>query len=310
MRFSFSSAALLLFLTAAFACSKTNGGDGGNGGQIATTTDTGTGGAATTTTAAGTGGATTTSSSSTTTGTTGTGGSLPASTRVMYLHHSTGNVIWGGGVSEALDAYAADHGKSYAIEEQAYPDAPYPWQNYPYDYWHLWVENGGQAAAEGVPTLAELAQDHEVVVFKHCFPVSSIEADTGNADVTSGTQTLENYKLQYAALKDRLHQVPDKRFIVWTGAALRAADSSPEQGARARQFFTWVKQTWDEPGDNIFVWDFFELETEGGNFLAPSYADGDSHPSDAFAKTVAPYFVTRLVDVIEGRGDTGSLTGK
>lgn len=312
MRFSFSSAALLLSLTAAFACSKSNGGDGGKGGQTTAgttaTTDTGTGGAAATTTVdTGTGGATTTTSSTTTTG---AGGSLPASARAILLHHSTGGVIWGGGVSAALDAYAAAHGKSYAIEEQAYPDAPYPWQNYPYDYWHLWVEGGGQAAAEGVPTLAELAQDREVIVFKHCFPVSSIEADTGSADVTSATQTLENYKLQYAALKERLHQMPDKRFIVWTGAALREADSSPDQGARARQFFTWVKQVWDEPGDNIFVWDFFELETEGGNFLLPAYSAGDSHPSDAFAQAVAPSFVSRLVDVIEGRGDTGSLTGQ
>jgi hypothetical protein len=308
MRASFGvgAAVVLLSLAAVAACSK-NGGGGGDGGGQTSTGGASTGGAST-------GGASSTTDSGSPTGSTTTTSStepaLPSDARVIFLHHSTGGVIWGGGVSEALAAYDAAHGKTYAIEEQAYPDAPYPWQNYPYDYWHLWVESGGAAAAEGVPTLAELAQDHDVIVWKHCFPVSGIEADTGAPDLTSETKSLENYELQYAALKTLMRAMPDKRFLVWTGAALREADSTPEQGARARQFFTWVKQTWDEPGDNIFVWDFFELETEGGNFLQPAYATGDSHPSDAFAETVAPYFVNRLVDVIEGRGDTGSLTGK
>jgi hypothetical protein len=74
-----------------------------------------------------------------------------------------------------------------------------------------------------------------------------------------------------------------------------------------------VKEQWDEPGDNIFVWDFFELETEGGNFLLDQYstdAGGDSHPGDAFAQVAAPLFVNRLVRVIQGDGDTGSLTGQ
>ncbi len=79
------------------------------------------------------------------------GASLPPTTRVIYLHHSTGGVIWNGGVPQALTAYNAAHGTSYAIEELAYPKSPYPWANYPYDYWHLWVEDGGQAAAEGIP---------------------------------------------------------------------------------------------------------------------------------------------------------------
>jgi hypothetical protein len=219
-------------------------------------------------------------------------------------------VIWGGGVPENVDAYNTAHNTSYSIAETAYPDSPYPWANYPYDYWHLWVEGGtGQAAAVGVPTLESFTNANDVVVFKHCFPVSSIGADTGSPNIASSSQTLENYKLQYAALKTRLHQFPNKRFIVWTGAALRQADTTPEQAARAREFFTWVKTTWDEPGDNIFVWDFFELETEGGNYLTTANASGDSHPNNTFAQTVAPYFVTRLTDVIEGRGDTGSITG-
>jgi len=234
----------------------------------------------------------------------------PPAGDVILLHHSTGAVIWGGGVSAWVDSYNSAHSTSYAISELAYPDSPYPWQNYAYDYWHLWVQGGGQAETESVPTLCSLAQAHQVIVFKHCFPMSGIEADGPTPDITSEDKTVANYKLQYGAIKARLHEFPNNLFIVWTGAALRIEDSNAEQGARAREFFTWVKEQWDEPGDNIFVWDFFELETEGTNFLTPAHASTDSHPNDTFAQEVAPLFGQRLVNVLEGNGDSTSLTGQ
>jgi hypothetical protein len=146
-------------------------------------------------------------------------------------------------------------------------------------------------------------------VFKHCYPVSSIVADSGTASVSSENRSLQNYYLQYAALKTRMLQFPTKKFIVWTGAALRAADTTADQANRAKTFFDWVKSTWDQPGDNIYVWDFYSLETEGTLYLTPANASTDAHPNSAFATRVAPYFVKRLVDVIEGYGDTGSITG-
>jgi hypothetical protein len=239
-------------------------------------------------------------------------GSGPQEASVIFLHHSTGGVIWNGGVAAAIDDYNTEHDKSYDVTEEAYPNSPYPWANYPYDYWHLWVEGGGQAAAEGIPTLESYAGSYDVVVFKHCYPVSDLGADTGSPDVSSSVKTIENYQLQYAALKERLHQFPGTSFILWTGAALVESASSLEEGQRARQFFTWVKQEWDEAGDNIFIWDFYELETEGSYFLLDQYSAnaGDSHPNTAFAQTVAPFFAGRIIDVIEGRGDTGSLTGE
>jgi len=232
--------------------------------------------------------------------------------RVVFLHHSTGGVIWEGGVAQSIKAYNAAHGTAYTIHAPNYPDSPYPWENYPYDYWRLWVKGGaGMAASLGVPTLESFAKAYDVVVFKHCFPVSDIEPDSGNPDIGSEKKTIENYKLQYNAIRTRLRKFKDTRFIVWTGAARVKGSSNTGKGKRSREFFTWVKQKWDQPGDNIFVWDFFELETEGGNFLLDKYAasPGDSHPNSSFAKKVAPYFAQRIIDVIEGRGDTASITG-
>jgi hypothetical protein len=231
---------------------------------------------------------------------------MPSDAGVVFLHHSTGSVIWEGGVPEWFTAYNAAHGTHYAITELPYPNSPYPWDNYPYDYWNIWVNHAGGSPYQGNAPLELLTQQYRVIVFKHCFPVSSIYPDTGHPDVTSAEQTTENYKAQYEALKTKLRSFPSTRFVVWTGAALREAETTADKATRAKAFFAWVRDTWDEPGDNIYVWDFFALETDGGMYLAPDHASGDSHPNGTFAAEVAPLFGQRVVDVIEGRGDSSN----
>jgi len=235
----------------------------------------------------------------------------PNAARILFLHHSTGECVWNGGVADWFDAYNAAHGTRYAITEQAFPkDSPYGWENYPYDYWNIWVKNAGAKPYRQEPTLEILAPKYDVIVWKHCFPVSGIEADSGRPDVASSEKRIENYKLQYAALKAKIRAFPKVRFLVWTGAALVKGETDAESARRARDFFDWVRKEWDSQGDNIFVWDFHALETEGGLYLKDSYAAGDSHPNEKFSRKVAPLFCRRIVDVVQGRGDTGSLTGE
>jgi hypothetical protein len=240
-------------------------------------------------------------------------GAMPADARVAYLHHSTGGNVWAAGVPQAIQAWNASNGKSYAITEITYPSTAggYPWANYPYDYWNLWVNHRGASRDRGELNLDDLAA-YDVIVWKHCFPVSAIGPDGTAPSVASPEQTRANYELQYAALKARMRELPGKRFVVWTGAALVGGATDPASAERARQFFGWVKDTWDEPGDNVYVWDFHQLETGGGLYLLPGNAASttDSHPNATFSAAVAPLVARRIVDVIEGRGDTGSLTGE
>lgn len=254
--------------------------------------------------------------------------------RIVFLHHSTGGILWKAGLPRFIHSWNAAHGTNYDITELNYPGATgghtrllrilpgrildklvshrYPWDNYPYDYWNLWVAHTGENRDRGELNLDDLVRSYDVIVFKHCFPVSRIKADDGSPSLSSPKQTLANYQLQYAALKARMHQFPQTRFIVWTGAALTQASSNSEDAERARQFATWVKESWDEKGDNVFVWDFRELETEGGPFLKAENAHlpNNSHPSKAFAAKAAPLLGRRIVDVVEGRGDQSSLTGQ
>lgn len=231
---------------------------------------------------------------------------MSSSAKVIYLHHSTGGVIWDGGVDTTIANYNINHGTNYSIIQMEFPKStPYGWNNYPYDYWNIWVNHAGPSAYKKEPTLETLTQTYDVIVWKHCFPVSSIAGDTGSPDITSSIKSEENYKLQYNALKEKMHEFPNKRFIVWTGPALVESATNAAEAERARDFANWVKTTWDETGDNIYVWDFRDLETGGGLYLLQENAasTSDSHPNSTFAASVAPLIGQRIIDVIEGRGD-------
>ncbi|MBU0598646.1 hypothetical protein KKF61_06705 [Patescibacteria group bacterium] len=223
---------------------------------------------------------------------------------MIFLHHSTGGNIWDGGVADWFTSYNSSNGTSYQITDQEFPkDSPYGWENYPYDYWNIWVNNAGQSEYQQEPTLEILTGQYNTIVWKHCFPVSDIEEDSDSPSVSSSEKTIANYKFQYNALKDKMLAFPDNNFIVWTGAAQVQGATSSEYAVRAQEFFSWVKNEWDEPGDNIYIWDFYELETEGGLYLKNSYAasSDDSHPNSDFSAMAASLFSQRVVDVIEGR---------
>ena len=155
------------------------------------------------------------------------------------------------------------------------------------------------------PTLEILTKIYDIIIFKHCFPVSRISEDTGLPDINSDVKRIENYILQYNALKDKMHEFPNNKFIIWTPAVNTKNLMSEEEAVRTRQFYDWMINSWDEKGDNINIWDFYKYETEGGLFLADKNASGpdNSHPNKEFSAKTAPVFCKFIIDVLENRID-------
>lgn len=245
------------------------------------------------------------------------------SNNILFLHHSTGNIIYHGGngsgsgekpgVAKWFDNHNRGNGTSYRITRQYFPKAkPYGWNNYPYDYYNIWVKHAGGQPYLEEPTLEMLTKEYGLIIFKHCFPVSNIIKSQSNADIDSPDKILKNYKLQYQALKEKMLQFPDTKFLLWTGAALLETHITEDGASRAKAFFEWVKNEWDTGNDNIYLWDFYDLETEGNLYLKVEYARSpdDSHPGKDFTERVAPLFCQRIVDVIENNGKNTTLTGK
>ena len=73
---------------------------------------------------------------------------------IIFLHHSTGRSIWvgktnrliykltkKGDLQKYLIAYNKRHKTDYQITEQSFPkNVLYGWNNYPFDYYNIWVK--------------------------------------------------------------------------------------------------------------------------------------------------------------------------
>lgn len=236
--------------------------------------------------------------------------------KVIFLHHSTGDgVYYEGNVSQWISNYNAQHSTNYQVSERMYPNTPYPWANYPYDYWYLWINNHCNNSDPDIECMSKLAQDYDVIIFKHCFPGASIEADNGNPSVSSEIKTLANYKLQYRALRTLMDSYPNKKFIVWTLAPLHRLITNVDEASRAKQFVDWVKTSWlTEDGKshpNIYIFDFFGYAAESNptplhgqlNCLKYDYeknhSDSDSHPNLLANQTIGPIFAQFIVNTIQ-----------
>ncbi len=157
-----------------------------------------------------------------------------------------------------------------------------------------------------------LSEKYQVIIFKHCFPVSNLQPDQNSVDINSNIKTISNYKLQYAALREKLHEFSDTKFILFTGAVQVKSYLTEAEAIRTRDFFTWVTEEWDLPDDNIYLWDLYNLQTEGGLYFKDEYAisPNDSHPNKDFAETVAKLLFNRIIDIIENDGAGTHLTGE
>jgi hypothetical protein len=256
----------------------------------------------------------------------------------IFLHHSTGgNVYAEGNVASYISNYNSLHGTSLSLTERAYPNTPWPWANYPYDYWKLWIGGSCNSTDPNIECLATIAADYKLVIFKHCFPGAGIEADLGTPDVSSDRKSLENYKLQYRALRALMDSYPTTKFMVWTLTPLHRLATSADEASRASQFVNWVKNSWlTEDGNehpNIIVFDFFSLIAElspdpdsGQQYCLKykyegSHTGSDSHPNTAANQYVGPIFAQAVIDellnssvihvdsiVITGQGGINAIT--
>ena len=242
-----------------------------------------------------------------------------ASARITFLHHSTGLAVWRGNtnyylykvtkkgdVQKLFSKHNKEHNTNYRISSQVFPkEEAYGWNNFPYDFYNIWVKNAGKDPYLNEPSLEMLTESNDVIIFKHCYPVGDMLEDTGSPDIDSDEKRLENYILQYNALKEKMHEFPNNKFILWTPAARVKNVTTEEKALRVRKFYEWVINEWDEAGDNIYLWDFYHYETEGDLYLKEEHASGpnDSHPNQEFSGKMAPLFGQFIIDCIEGNMD-------
>lgn len=233
------------------------------------------------------------------------------SQNVIFLHHSTGNNVFKeGNVPGLIDSYNKTYGKSLNVTERSYPDDPWPWSNYPYDYWKLWIDGSCNPDNPRIECIKSLAGKYDMIIFKHCFPGAGIKPNTGKPDITSDVKSLENYKEQYRALRSLFDSYPGTKFMVWTLAPLHRLATTPEDAVRAREFAVWVKKEWlkedKKAHPNIYIFDFFSLVAElkakpsdGVRYCLKydyerDHSSSDSHPNLAANQYAGPLFAKAI----------------
>ena len=148
------------------------------------------------------------------------------------------------------------------------------------------------------PTLEMLTKEYDEIIFKHCFPVSRISKDTGAPDINSDEKRLENYKLQYNALKKKMLEFPDTKFIVWTPVVCTKNQMTEDEAKRTYEFYDWMMNDWNEKGNNIYLWDYYKLQTEGDLYLLDKNAShpNNSHPNAEFAAAAGAQLCKFIVE--------------
>lgn len=244
---------------------------------------------------------------------------------IIFLHHSTGRLAYNGGnVADSFKTYNQANGTNYSIAERNFPDKPYPWANYPYDYWKIWLdgyceEKKNDPGYASVECLEGLTAKYNTIVLKHCYPGADILEDIGKPEITSSRKSLENYKVQYRALREKFAQFPNNHFVIWTLAPRHhLVGGAPANAWRAKQFVEWVKNEWlTEEGktySNIHIFDYFTLSAEmDEQAVAPRYPyclkyeyelkhdDDDSHPNAVAARELGTAFYQYLIANLRSR---------
>lgn len=138
---------------------------------------------------------------------------------------------------------------------------------------------------------------HEVIIFKSCYPASDIISD----------EQMQQRKDWYLQMRDVMDRHPDKVFVVVTQPPLNPAETRADIGTRARTFANWLKSDEYLKGHaNIFTFDLFSALAEDNpqapdyGMLRQPYRDGtDSHPNRAANERVGPVFVDFVINAID-----------
>ncbi|MCB9016473.1 MAG: T9SS type A sorting domain-containing protein [Lentimicrobiaceae bacterium] len=237
----------------------------------------------------------------------------------VFLHHSTGENIWGPNgsatsIPSEIISYNNQHGYSGAdqvsMQEQDWPLNP--WVN-EWERWHRIFDNEDPNA-----DLSPILSSQKIIVIKSCYPSSEMTgygqaSDTLNYSIKS----VYNYKWHWRHMVRKMSLHPENFFVIWTNAPLVEGATNPQAAALSKSFTSWAKDTLAQGLDpetgvfpsNVYVFHYFEKLTDENGYEQLQYAvsNTDSHPNAAATALVAPQFVTEIFDAAIAYEQAGTI---
>lgn len=205
---------------------------------------------------------------------------------MVWLHHSTGDFLLRGGLLEALRADGVlFHDINY---KEAVVDGYVVGDHTDVSDWPKTFNTPKFFDVVRTWELKRSRPQHDIVMFKSCFPNSNIESD----------QMLAQYKRHFNALLPTFQASPDILFIGMSTPPLVRVRTSPDAAERAREWALWLTTQYAREANNVRTFDLFDalaitVGKPNANTLVPQFASGreDSHPSAEGAQAVTRLFI-------------------
>lgn len=225
----------------------------------------------------------------------------------VFLHHSTGNRIWGpNGSSTSIpleiekynDFLNLSEDSCFVVKQKSWPLDP--WDN----EWYRWhtIFNGEDTNAVIEPIL----EDYQIVIIKSCYPSSDI-LDRGAPSDTLNfkRKSIFNYKWHWRNFVKKMGEQPDNYFAIWTNTPRIPSKTDDSRAILSDEFCRWaidtlamgLDPTYGTFPSNVYVFDFFhKLAGPDGKMLMEfATAIDDNHPNAAATELVAPQFVEEIM---------------
>ena len=139
--------------------------------------------------------------------------------------------------------------------------------------------------------------ENMIIMFKSCFPNSDLYGNPNDPPGDYADMSVAGAKYTYNTILEYFATRPDKLFIAITAPPL----SDSTNAANARAFNNWLVNDWlaDYAGNNVAVFDFYDVLTgpNGGDTLY--YPSGDDHPSAEGSQIATAEFIPQLNDAYQ-----------
>ncbi len=193
--------------------------------------------------------------------------SIKFAKKVFFIHHSTGEIYWKGGLEKSL--------------KDAGYEAAAPW-------WDAGTDPGDFYADFSDPNQWKILEPYSIIIFKSCFPASNI----------TSTKMLGEYKNNYNKLYEIYRAHPDKLFVPLSTPPLLKNHTTPAAAQRAFEFEYWLmndyKNNYD--GKNLAPLGLHSLLSDTYGYLMSDFiaSDEDDHPNNYSGEVVGPAIVIHL----------------
>jgi hypothetical protein len=250
----------------------------------------------------------------------------------IFLHRSSGGVLWGGGggsTSIPLEMDEYNTMNNYTGQEAITMDhVSFPSDDVPDNNWETWhALFAGTNYLDDSQALYQYIQNEKIVVIKSCWLASDIVGIGDPSDTLNiFLRTTYNYKWHFRYMLNVMKNYPNTFFVIMTSIPLVPGPSY--DGSLTHEFYLWAKDTLATGNDpvfgnfppNVYIFDAFHIlaienqTTQWGNAvwgMNPLYHDeGDNHPNGAGAEAVDPLYVQEIFDAaIVYEGGVTSVEG-